>query len=277
MKFKTIFIIFNLVIIFSFLVIFFMPLFLLGKEYFITFLLNNWYISILFLITIVIFNSYFIHNWNLFQLLEREDWVGLISYLENRIYKKNYIRKNNLKILMNSYLVTSNAEGIFTLKEHVEQKKPLLAKYFAISFGLPYLLLNRPSESERYFGKLLSEKGVRESGWIHWNYAFSLMQLKEMEGAKKEYTALIEQTKDQVLLLLSLYMLNSLPGLDLLTRSRMDEKIDFFQKQHSRDSWLRKMDRYRGNLQTLILSKIIMEAGEWVFQYKPAECKETVH
>ena len=82
MKFKTIFIIFNVVIVFSFLFIFFMPLFLLGGDYFVDFFFNNWFIGILFVITLFIFNFYFLQNWQLFRLLENEDWNKLIEFLE---------------------------------------------------------------------------------------------------------------------------------------------------------------------------------------------------
>ena len=48
MKFKTIFILFNIVIIASFAIIFFMPLMMLGWDYTAIFWKNNWFLPIVF-------------------------------------------------------------------------------------------------------------------------------------------------------------------------------------------------------------------------------------
>ncbi len=277
MKFKTIFIIFNIVIVCSFLFIFFMPLILLGGQHFGTFFLKNWFIGVLFVFTLAIFNFYFLRNWKLFQLLEKEDWQSLTEFLQKRIYNDTVTRQNYVRILINAYLVTSNTEAIAKLETFLSEKKPRLVRQFAIQFGIPYLLINRPEESEKYFGKLLTEKGLRNAGWIRWNYAFSLLQLKELVGARKEFTTIIRGKKDPVLLLLSLYMLNSLKIDDIMLRAQMDEKINEFKKANTRENWDRKIERAKGNIQVLILSKIIKEASDWVFQQKPIAESDSVH
>jgi hypothetical protein len=60
MKFKTIYILFNAVILLSFGFIFLMPLFLLGTDYFALFLSKNWIAGVLFLLTLIIINGYFL-------------------------------------------------------------------------------------------------------------------------------------------------------------------------------------------------------------------------
>ncbi len=69
MKFKTIFILFNAVIIFSFLIIYFMPLMMLGWEYATVFWSKNWFLPLLFAGVLALLNTYFISNWKLFSLL----------------------------------------------------------------------------------------------------------------------------------------------------------------------------------------------------------------
>ena len=93
MKFKTIYILFNAVILLSFGFIFLMPLLLLGSDYFSLFVSKNWIAGALFLLTLIIINGYFLWNWKLFHLLETEDWRGLINLLENRVYEKGLRRR----------------------------------------------------------------------------------------------------------------------------------------------------------------------------------------
>ncbi len=78
MKFKAIYILFNVVLVVSFLVIFLMPVFLLGSDYFSLFWTRNWVIAVVFVVTLAALNTYFLLNWGLFTRLEREDWPGLI-------------------------------------------------------------------------------------------------------------------------------------------------------------------------------------------------------
>jgi hypothetical protein len=276
MKFKTIFIIFNLVIVFSFLIIFFMPLLLLGAEHFSEFFINNWYIGLLFIATLAIFNSYFIANWKLFQLLEKEDWLRLIEYLEDKIYKKGKTHKNYLKILINSYLVTSQSDAILKLKDHVEQIRPSRINNFSVAFGLPYLLSNRSEEAERYYGKLLAQKRVRERLWIKWNYGFSLLQVKEGEGAKREFLALLE-SNNPIIVLLSLYLLSSLGIGDSGEKPVLTAKKAEILNRYSKAQWERKVNRHKSNLQALIFSRLIAEATNWLFESGQESDLQTVH
>ncbi len=277
MRFKTIFIIFNIVILFSFLFIFFMPLILLGADHFGDFFQKNWFIVILFVAALGIFNAYFIRNWYLFQLLEKEDWVTLISYLEKRIIQDHSFRRSYIKILINAYLVTSNTAAIMNLKNHISENKPTLIKYLALQFGIPYLLDNKPEESERYFGKLLTERGVKDIDWIRWNYAFSLMQLKQFEGAKAEYERFMTHKSDPILHLLSLYMLNSFPQVDTAIRQKMESNIADFKKKYTPTSWQVRIERSKGNIQTLIFSKLISDAADWIFQYNLVPDSRVLH
>lgn len=268
MKFKTIFIIFNSVILFSFLFIFFMPLFLLGGDYFSIFLAKNWFAAVLFLLTLIIINAYFIGNWKVFSLLEKEEWTELMAFLEERIYQKRILRRSYLKMLINAYLITSNAKKIVNLESHIKEKKPVLLKKFALQFGIPYLLKNEPGESEKYFGRLLAEPGVDNRGWIHWNYAFALMQQKQFTAAKEELLKLLDTNPRPVLYLLTLYMLDSYAGSDIRIRERINQGRTGLQKQYTPEKWRNRIDRSGKNMEIFILSQIIRDASDWLF--KPA-------
>ena len=53
MKFKSIFIVFNIVIALSFLFFFLMPVFILGLDHFLIFITNYWVALLLFLILLI--------------------------------------------------------------------------------------------------------------------------------------------------------------------------------------------------------------------------------
>ncbi len=274
MRFKTIFLIFNIVIVASFLFIFFMPLLLLGGEHFGEFVARNWASAGLFAAALVGFNAYFLRSWRLFELLEREDWDGLVGHLEREIYSCGRITRRRLKVLINAYLVTSRIEEIVRLHGHVCERKPALAASLAIPFGVPYLLLKRPEEAERYFGRMLTAPGVSDRRWVAWNHAFSLLQLREIEAARTEFEALLNDQRDPVLLLLCLYMLDSMSAADEKRKAAIRCRARDFRSRHSAGAWNRRVQRAKENMQVLILSRIIKEASDWVFG---APSGETAH
>ena len=116
-----------------------------------------------------------------------------------------------------------------------------------------------------------------DKGWIRWNYGFSLLQLRQFDGARKEFSTIINGEKDPVLMLLSLYMLNSLKIDDIMLRAQMDERINNFKKANNRENWYRKIEKAKGNIQVLILSKIVKEASDWIYKQKPEAQSETVN
>jgi hypothetical protein len=265
MRFKTIYLIFNIVIVFSFLFIFFMPLLLLGGEHFGEFLTRNWPSGALFVVALAGFNAYFIRSWKLFALLEREDWNGLIGYLEQEVYSRGRITRRHVKILINAYLVASRMEEIIRLRERLTERRPALTIVFAIPFGIPYLLLNRPADSERYFAGVLAKARPRDRSWVSWNHAFSLVQLRELEAARREFESLLADHRDPVLYLLSLYMLDSLSRGDERQRAAVRARALEFRSRHTRKAWARRVEGARDNMEVLVLFRIIKQASDWVF------------
>ena len=277
MRFKTIFVIFNLVIILCFLTVFFMPLLLMGREQFSIFFDKNWYVGCLFLTALGGFNIYFLGNWKLFQYLEKEDWIALNDYLEKKIFSDKRLRNNYVRLLINSYLVTTNIEGIARLQTFLDGKGSHLVKRFALQFGIPFLIRKKPEEAEKYFGRLLSQKRVTGIHWIRWNYAFSLMQLKQFEGAKKEFLEITNGTKEPVLLVLSLYILDSFHELPVSTKVDLEKRIEELKKRFTPSGLEKQIDREKGKMHVVVLSKIIDEAAAWLFQYESISKNRTMH
>ncbi|MFP4363697.1 MAG: hypothetical protein ACLFR1_07485 [Spirochaetia bacterium] len=265
MKFKTIFIIFNTVIIFSFLFIFLMPLFILGTEYAFLFWSQNWYLALLFLVVIIVLNSYFAKNWKLFSLLEQEDWPHLQDFLEQKIYNQKRIRNQYVRLLINTYIVTSSLAGISRLETFLREHKPKLVKRYALSLGMPYLLKNEAKKTQEYFGEFLHGKGVKNLGWIKWNYSFALILQNKTEEAKDYLLSVLESTNDHVLFLLTAYMLDAFSSSDETIRQEVSKARELIQDKYTPAGLEREVEKHRENIQVVILSKLIQDAADWVF------------
>ena len=262
MKFKTLYILFNAVIVAAFLFIFLMPLALLGADYFRLFAQKNWIAGALFLVTLIIINGYFALNWKLFRLLEREDWPALIRHLEDSLSRRSRPAKSSCRLLLNAYLITGQTEPIATLEARVRRDRPGLLPALALPFGLPYLLRGDPQASAAYFGPLAAQAGVADRGWIRWNYAFSLMQLKKQEEAGAELQALLAENPAPELRLLGLYMLAACPGPGL--REQAERGRRELAGKFTPEQWRRRLEAGGGNPQITLLAPILREAQEWL-------------
>lgn len=265
MKFKALFILFNVVIVVSFLFIFLMPVFVLGGDFVRVFWQDNWYISILFVVVLVLLNWYFVRNWKLFTLLEEQDWPGLIGYLESRIYEDARADLSHLRILVNAYVVTANMEKIGALEAHIRGYYPHLLPKLAIVLGVPHLLRNDADDMIAYFGDLKDEKRCPERDWIRWDYAFALISRGRALDAKPFLVSIADESRDPLLLLLTAYLLEAYHDREDEARAKRAEVRSKLTKRYRRDDWVRLRERGQRNLQVVVLSRLIEEAVERLY------------
>jgi hypothetical protein len=265
MKFKAIFLLFNGALILSFLLIFFMPFFLLGADFFSIFWTRNWVISVVFLLTLAGINVYFGLNWGLFGLLEKEDWPGLVSYLENRIFNRKMSFPMYVRMLLNAYLVTSNTEGILALETFLKARKPGMIARFGMQFGIPYLLMKDPSRSEAFFSALLANKRVADRDWVRWNRAFCLLQQGKTAEAKEELLALFDSERDPILRMLCLYLLDVSSGQDPETDRRVEQGRRELARDNPAARMNRRIEKAAENMEIVVISKIVADASKWLY------------
>lgn len=279
MKFKIIFILFNVVILVSFLVIYFMPLIMLGWDYTRVFWGRNWGLPVLFVAIIGLLNAYFLLNWKLFTMLEREDWPALTAYLERRIFTKKLIISQQVRILVNAYLVRSDLDAIEKLEKFIKEQKPRILPRFALAFGIPYLLRNDSEQMEAYFSAF-ADSGGRDGPWIRWNYGFALILQGKKDGAADVLTRLCRDKTEPVLTLLSAYLLDSLKPEDDESLGLVAQGRGRLQKRYTPSLWAKEVERSRNNIQVVILAKLVEEATDWLFGEKQAadgQESDTVH
>ncbi len=263
MRFKSVFIVFNIVIVFSFLFIFLVPLLLLGGEYFSIFVGRNWIAAVLFAATLGAVNVYFGRNWRLFTLLEKEDWPHLLEHLEKRLRSRGGPRQSHARMAVNAYLITSNVDAILDLEARIRARKPKMLRRLAGPFGLAHLLRGDAEQSVRYFGGMLRQPGVKGKDWLRWNYAFSLMQQERMDEAAEEYVGLLDGRPEPLLEALALYMLDVCAKDEL--RARVDSSREAFVERIDPPRWRRVVQRSRGSMEAMVLSRLIRDAGSWLY------------
>jgi hypothetical protein len=262
---KTIFLMLNAVLGIAFLVIFFTPLFLLGGDWFNLFWTRNWPIAIVFVVTLGAVDSYFLLNGRLFSSLEKEDWAGVASFLEQRIFKRGVILSAHVRLLLNTYLVTSNTEGILALQAYMGKKKPSLIPRFSLPFGIPHLLAKDPADPELFFRQLLGMHRVADRDWVAWNHAFCLLQLKKTGEAREELALLVERVSDPVLLLLVVYLLDVVTKGDADLETRAAAKREELRKKNTPATFQKAIEKSGGNMQVVVLSRLLQDAVQWLF------------
>ncbi len=265
MRMKTIFILLNAVLVVAFLVIFLTPLLLLGGDWFGVFWGRNWFIGGVFVAVLAAVDCYFILNWKLFAALENENWAAVASFLEKRIYRRGPVLGARVRLLLNTYLVTSNTEGIRALEKHFGQSRPSLIGRFSLAFGIPHLLAKEPRDAEAFFRALLASRRLAARDWIAWDHAFSLMQMKSEPEARAELVALADRVSEPVLLLLVAYLLDAVAAREPAAQRKVAGLRDRLARGRSPEAFQRSIEKASGNMQVVVLSRLVQDAVKWLF------------
>jgi hypothetical protein len=265
MKMKAIFLLLNAVLGVAFLVIFLTPLFLVGGDWFHVFWTRNWPIAIIFVLTMGIVDAYFIMNWKLFSGLERENWGEVAGFLEQRIFKRGWITSPRVRLLLNTYLVTSNTQGILALEAYLAEKRPGLIPRFSLPFGIPHLLANEPTDAEAWFRGMLGQPRLAERDWVSWNHAFTLLQARKSDEARTELAGLIERVSEPVLMLLTVYLLDVLARSDAALESQVAAKREILKARHTPETIRKAIEKSSANIQVVVLARLLQDASHWLF------------
>ena len=262
MKYRLVFTIFNVIIISTFLIVSFLPAFILGWDYMGTFWERSWLGPILFLVILIILDSYFIRNWKFFGYLEVRDWTNIQKYLDNEFFRKKRIDYPRLLILLNTYLIQGNMDDMFRLSDLVKERRPRLFKRIMAALSTAYLLNKDYDGLTDYFQSELKEGEILHDGWPDWLWAFGMLRKKEIRPAGKRLLLLALKGRDEMVRLLALYVL-----IDILEFDVPDETCQNFlmkfRNKYSPASWVKNINNKKDQLHILLLCDFIQQAGEW--------------
>jgi hypothetical protein len=272
MRFRVLVIIFNAVVVLSFGLIFLMPMFVLGWEYAQSFWSSNWPFGGAFVVVLLGLNGYFIYNWRVFSLLEREDWTELQQLLEGEVFERKQFGRQRVKILINTYVLNNAIQNIRQLEAFLRTARPNLVPRFSLELGIPYLLSQDQAAMERYYGELKDAPRCSEPVWVRWNYAFALL-LPGEEGidqakisqAQGVLRAILAESKDPLQKVLSAYLLKSQSADDSALSAEIEQERNKIARSVTPEGFDRYVEKRRENIQVLMLSRLIEDTKEWLY------------
>jgi len=273
MKFKTIFALFNIVLVLSFTFILIMPFFLLGVEYSLSFWSRNWPLIIFFLVVLSGFNVFFAFNWRLFSALEAEDWKEVTAILSDRVLRQHKHDRRTIRLLVNTSLLKGDVELVRKIEQELRERRPSALRRDAVLFGVALLLRNDPEASERFLAPFLDGKGVDNRAWLGFYHAFSLVMQKRASEAVPLLRPYLD-ADDPVLALLSAYLTGTLCASAVDAVDRKDllaQSLGVRTRLAGRFSairWAKECERAKGEMHIVILSRILDDASSWLFTDK---------
>jgi len=173
MRFKSIFFLFNSLVLLSLLFVL-IPSFVFLDRGGMNAVRNLWIILSVFALLVGVLNFYCIQNWKLFSLLEAEDWPDLLAWLENRLYVRRKLNWAYSNLLVNTALSVSNFDAIKKLEAEIRQKRPVLLRTLGVSLGIPILLGQNWKAIAEYYGPLADDSRTRQRDWAIWCRAVAL-------------------------------------------------------------------------------------------------------
>ena len=208
-KIKLVIIIFNILMLFFIAVVLALPLMILGSGLAATFWRSSWFFAPLIAIGIVLINIYFMLNYRIYTLLEKEDWPALVIELEKRILSKNNFNSRLVLLLIHAYLVLSDTNSITELEKKLSVSRKSLVNNNALCFGSARILQKDYQGAADFFAANLeySKKGV-EAEWLRWYYGFSLLLSRHFKEASEAFMILVQNGREGILVGLSAYFLN---------------------------------------------------------------------
>ena len=94
--------------------------------------------------------------------------------------------------------------------------------------------------------------------------------MKEAGEARKELAALADSVSDEVLLLLTLYLLDVLAKDDDALESKVSAMREKLRTRHTLTTFQKMIEKSGGNMQVVVLSRLLQDATTWLFAGSPA-------
>ncbi|MGI9255345.1 MAG: hypothetical protein ACR2PY_00245 [Salinispira sp.] len=262
MRYRLAFIIFNIIIIAAFLFASFLPAFMLGMEYMFAVWERSWLSPVLFLAILLILDAYFIYNWKFFAYLEKKDWTGLQAYLDKQISEKKRIAHSKFLILLNTYVIQGKFDTICDIGTLIKTRHPALFKRTIHSFGAAYIVRKDYEGLINFFQDILKDREITATGWADWMVAFANFRTGEMEIAGKRLLIIAMNARDEMLRLLSLYLLIEFVEFDV-SDEICKKFLTQIRNKYSPSSWSKKIEARKNQFHILLFSDFIEQAGEW--------------
>jgi hypothetical protein len=270
LKFKSIFIIFNIIIVVFLVIVCLLPGIMLGPDLVLAFWRSGWPLALMLVLALVFLNVFFLARRRLYRLLEREDWPALADYLESVVIRRGRYSPHLVRLLVNTYLVMSDSAAVINFEARVAAARPALLETNALVFGAARILGGDTAGAVKFFASRLEKAKGRDREWIRWYYGFSLLLDRRFEEAAEEFRALAVSSSDALITGLSSFFLdgtlrkNTGNGEDCRRIAR--EGADRVRKTiKDGGEWEKEAAKIETEVHVALLRRYIGEAGTWLF------------
>lgn len=270
MKFRTLFVLFNIVLFFAFLSIFFLPFFAVSTEFMLDYWKTNPFIPVFFLACLVALNAAFMVNWPVLSLLEREDWPALASYLETRVLSKGSRKRRDIRLFIESHILLGDFTPVVELSDRLKRSAPALWASFAPRFSGSLILAGRVEGAGTLAREALSlcaHAPTRE--WTSFYAGLSSFLSRDFVSASRELSSLARRAKDPLVTALAGHMCALMAERDKDGHASLGEEAHEARarvlRRFSARAWKRYLERERGDIRVVLLGKLTEQAGQWLF------------
>lgn len=269
LKFRTIFILFNLIILFSFSFIFLMPLPILGWSYAWSFWGQNWPIAAAFLVILAALDTYFLLHWRLYSLLEREDWSGLKLLLEKEWEKNGSLNLAKSRIYINACLIVREPDRLAAMRTQYLEKKIAWLPPLALSLALP-LILEVKTKADEVVSFLLPFAKNRKTGndgpWINWALGLAELVSHRSDDARARWSQLLTPKTLPLLELLCLYLLEPLSKDDPKLVTELEIRVPALKSRLTEKEWDDHVAKLKDSVVLVVFleKQLIQDARQWL-------------
>lgn len=271
MKFKSIFILFSILLLLFFVILVFLPQFMLGSSVSAPFWRSNWPLILVWLLLFGAINAFYIINRKLFLLLEKEDWPALSRYLEEKVIQNGRYSPRLVRLLANTYLVLSDSASVMSLENKIAIVRPSLVDANALVFGTARILGKDISGAIRFFETRKASAKGKTKDWICWYHGFALLLDRKFEEAGGEFSLLARMSTDGVVTGLSSYFLSAHIAGFLAGKGPEFREIASSGRERVKNSmsslkdWKREVTRLSTEIHAAAISKYLEETGRWLY------------
>lgn len=269
MKFKALFVTFNIVLFLSFLIIFLLPFFILDSTFMLDFWSKNWYFGIVFLAILAVVNVMFISHWKLLVFLENEDWPGLAQYLETSVFEKKRIIPRDVRLLSDSLLLLGDFATLRKLEAFLRASRPSLMPALAARFAAASVLSGDYGAVHGLSSSLSALKPAKRQ-WLSFYDAFAWHLEKKFDAAADGMIPLAAPATDPLVAALSGYLCGtvfsgrqSLRGDEL--RAAAGSAKERITRQFPEKKWRAYVDESKSDMQAVVVGKLLNETASWLY------------
>jgi hypothetical protein len=270
-KFKTVFQLFNIILIVFLVLLCLVPTLLMGASFASTFWQANWFMVVILALILIAFDTYFIINRRLYILLEKGDWPALVQYLEEEVIRGGKYSPHLVRLLANTYLVLSDSPSVMSLENKAAIAKPSLVDSNALVFGTARILGRDISGAVRFFETRLERAKASLKPWIRWYYGFSLLLDKQFLKASEEFKTLALGSSDGVIAGLSSFFLEASCAKALPDRAGELEAVSAEGKARVLKflprikDWARETGSISTEIHAAALANYMEKCGDWLY------------